>query len=130
MSNNVQVVSSYNGENMLIGANKLNNDIKKYFDMLHREGLSHDTEENLHEFKLDIEDYLRDIEPYDFAPRDDRLTKEGILVDLKMNLDRIDAFPSEYINTSGGKRKSRRRKSTRRTNKKRKSRRSNKRRRR
>jgi hypothetical protein len=125
MSNNVPVVSSYNDENMLIGANKLNNDVKNYFEYLHREGLSHDTEDILHDLKLDIEEYLRDIEPYDFAPRNDRLTKEGILVDLHINLDRINAFPSEFNSRSGGKRKKRkttRKKTNKRTNKKNKSR--------
>ena len=65
---------------------------------------------DLEEFKLDIEEYLRDISEYEFGPRTDNLTKEGILVDLHTNLDRINKL-LQMDSISGGKR-SRRNKRT------------------
>ena len=97
---------NYEGENMLIGANDLNNRIKSYMDMLDEEGSFPDSKGILDEYILDIEDYIPDIERYNFAPRDDRLTKEGILVDLGINLERVkDFLTRNYPPASGGKRK-------------------------
>lgn len=124
--------SNYNGENMLVGANNLNNQIKGYLDRLEQEHRNIDNvvRSNLEEFRLDIEDprdgFLPSIENYAFAtPRSDRLTKEGVLVDLHINLDRINDILSSR---SGGKKRKpkktrKMRKSKRRTNKKGKSRR-------
>lgn len=46
---------NYNGDNMLIGANRLNIDIKNYMDS------GTNDIKDLEEFTFDIEEYLRDI---------------------------------------------------------------------
>lgn len=77
-------VPNYNGDNMLVGAEILNNQIRKYIK-------SRNVDKNvLEEYKLDIEEYLRDIPPFHFAPREDDLTKEQVLIELKVNLYKID----------------------------------------
>jgi vacuolar-type H+-ATPase subunit I/STV1 len=77
-------VTNYNGENMLYGANKLNIDIKNFINFItaRRENRHPDDKHTLQEYILDIDEYIRDITAYNFAPRTDRLTKEGVLVDL------------------------------------------------
>lgn len=77
-------VSNYNGDNMLVGAERLTREIEKYIK-------SKNIDKNvLEEFKLDIEEYLRDIPPFNFAPREDDLTKEQVLIELKVNLYEIE----------------------------------------
>jgi hypothetical protein len=80
----------YNGERMLIGANKLNNKVKRYLEASSEYSLE-DVRADLGEFKLDLEEYIADITPYNFTmPRSDNLTKEGILVDLQLNLNEVN----------------------------------------
>jgi hypothetical protein len=104
----------YRGENMLVGANNLNNFVKHYLDSRRFDPVA------LEEYKLDLEEYIRDIKDYNFAPRTDNLTKEGILIDLNENLKRITEYMEE---TFGGRRKRKtrrlRRKKNRRTRNKR-----------
>ncbi len=77
-------VPNYNGDNMLVGAERLNSQIRKYME-------SKNIDKNvLEEYKLDIEEYLRDIPPFDFEPREDDLTKDQVLIDLKVNLYQIE----------------------------------------
>lgn len=77
-------VPNYNGDNMLVGAERLNREIQNYMT-------SKNIDKNvLEEFKLDIEEYLRDIPPFNFAPREDDLTKEQVLIELKVNLYQIE----------------------------------------
>jgi len=106
-----QNLPNYDGENMLCGANILNNKIKSYLNRIEEEGLFHDTRKTLIEYKLDIQEYLGEINNYTFAPRTDRLTKEGILEDLRINLKRIETQLSNMpIHRNGGKRKTGKRK--------------------
>jgi hypothetical protein len=115
---------NYNGENMLNGANRLNIRIKEYMDNKnltpdHISNLDEDIKNELIEFKLDIVDYMPDMERYTFAPRNDRLTKEGVLEDLRINLDRINkVLAAADTNITGGKRKSRKNKKSKRIYKK------------
>lgn len=110
-----EMPANYHGENMLIGANNLNRDIKRFIQNNYgRYGSPAEDMEVLEDYKLDIEEYLRDIEAYNFAPRTDRLTKEGILIDLRTNLQKINELIEEINQrlTSGGRKrkmKSRRR---------------------
>lgn len=123
VSTNCENLPNYNGENMLCGANKLNNDIKSYLNRIEEEGFFHDSKKILKEYKLDIEEYLGEMHDYTFAPRDDRLTKEGIIEDLHMNLERILYNLSIMRgNRHGGKRKTRKGKKTNKKDKKAKSR--------
>jgi hypothetical protein len=50
-----QNLPNYDGENMLCGANILNNKIKSYLNRIEEEGLFHDTRKTLIEYKLDIQ---------------------------------------------------------------------------
>ena len=88
---------NYDGDNMLIGANRLNIDAKNYMNS----GIN--VRRDLEEFKLDIEDYLIAIPNYEFGPRTDNLTKEGVLIDLHTNLDRINKL-LQMDSIRGGKR--------------------------
>ena len=104
----MELPSDYNGDNMLIGATNLNRDISGYLDYIG----SNAEPSVLAEYKLDIEEYLTDIPPYDFAPRTDGLVKEAVLMDLNNNLQRIN----ELLQVErGGKRRRRRNKSKRKT---------------
>jgi hypothetical protein len=94
---------NYNGENMLYGANKLNNDIKFFLNDEDTDISLPDYREVILEYKADIEEYIRDIGEYNFRmPNEYGLTKEGILIDLNTNLKRIDKLLS---GTHGGKRR-------------------------
>jgi hypothetical protein len=53
----------------------------------------------------------------EFAPRDDRLTKEGIEKDLRVNLKVIDALLRSGVGKSRRRRSKRSRSSSRRSNK-------------
>lgn len=81
--------ANYNGENMLIGASKLNKDVKDYLNSLRRRS-DDGYVETLEEYREDINEYIVDITSYDFAPRVDGLSKEGILKDLETNVTRIN----------------------------------------
>jgi hypothetical protein len=122
MASNISL--NYNGENMLNGANRLNIRIKEYMDNKNLtpdniSNLDEDIKNDLIEFKLDIVDYMPDMEQYTFAPRNDRLTKEGVLEDLRINLDRINkVLAAANTNITGGKRKSRKNKKSKRIYKK------------
>jgi hypothetical protein len=123
MASNISL--NYNGENMLNGANRLNIRIKEYMDNKNLtpdniSNLDEDIKNDLIEFKLDIVDYMPDMEQYTFAPRNDRLTKEGVLEDLRINLDRINKVLAAAADTNitGGKRKSRKNKKSKRIYKK------------
>lgn len=103
-----EMPQNYSGENMLIGANNLNRDIKRFIQNNYgRYGSPAEDIEVLEDYKLDIEEYLRDIEAYNFAPRTDRLTKEGILIDLRTNLQKINELIEEINQrvTSGGRKR-------------------------
>ena len=119
MSSNISL--NYNGENMLDGANRLNIRIKEYMDSKNLtpddiSNVDRDIRNDLIEFKLDIVDYMPDMERYNFAPRNDRLTKEGVMEDLRINLDRINKILAAVDrNITGGKRKSRKNKKSKRT---------------
>lgn len=89
---------NYDGDNMLIGANRLNEDIKRYLKS--NNVYKHDLEE----FKLDIEEYLRDIPPFEFKEREDDLTKDYVLDELRENLNQIEA---KLQTMQGGRRKRR-----------------------
>lgn len=111
VSTNCENLPNYDGENMLCGANILNNKIKSYLNTIEEEGFFHDSKKILKEYKLDIEEYLGEMHDYTFAPRDDRLTKEGIIEDLHMNLKRIKyQLLIMRGNRHGGKRKTEKRK--------------------
>lgn len=99
----MELPTDYNGDNMLIGANNLNNEIKQYLETGRDASV-------LEDYKLDLEEYLNDIPPYNFSPRSDNLTKEGILTDLNENLRRINQLS---VTERGGKRKAKRNKKTR-----------------
>jgi hypothetical protein len=99
----MELPTDYNGDNMLIGANNLNNEIKQYLETGRDASV-------LEDYKLDLEEYLNDIPPYNFSPRSDNLTKEGILTDLNENLRRINQLS---LTERGGKRKAKRNKKTR-----------------
>jgi hypothetical protein len=105
---------NYHGENMLIGANRLNKDIKRFIENTYGTyDMYEDDLDVLQEFDNDIDKYLHDISPYNFAPRTDRLTKEGILVDLRENsqliAQLIDETNQRIVNSfntqRGGKKK-------------------------
>jgi hypothetical protein len=114
----MELPPNYNNDNMLIGANNLNNQIKAY---LNRNSIPDDNQYNLEEFKLDIEEYLRDIPPYNFRPRTDGLTKEGIIGDLEYNLSRINEELSRIgRRNTGGKSSIRKVKKTRKVKRNRK----------
>jgi len=109
--------NSYQSEGMLVGANELCIEIKEFI-----ENDPHNTlyRETLQEYLEMVEDYIRDIEDYDFAPRTDRLTKEGILIDLENTKVRINGL----LSNGGRRRKSRKSRKFKRTRKSRKSRKS------
>ena len=83
------MIGNYDGENMLIGASKLNKDIKDYLNSPRRRS-DDGYIETLKEYREDINEYIADIVSYNFAPRVDGLSKEGILIDLETNLRRIN----------------------------------------
>lgn len=138
--------SNYNDENMLIGANRLNIKIKDYlnyinYELLVSQSISNefynDIQDSLTEYLEEINEYLRDISAYDFAPRNDRLTKEGVLADLYTNLDEIKKMLRYIINsidngtliiddTIGGKRKNKKTIKNKKSRKTKKSKRANK----
>lgn len=108
-------------EQLLDIANNLNIEIKNYLTSLDDHplrdspGYIHSISSNiLGRLKQKVETYIRDITNHDFAPRTDRLTKEGVLTDLNMNLDRINRQMAANVATNGGKRS----KSNRKTNRK------------
>jgi hypothetical protein len=92
--------NSYQGEGMLVGANELCIEIKEFIEIDLNNSLYRET---LQEYLEMVEDYIRDIEDYDFAPRTDRLTKEGILIDLENTKVRINGL----LSNGGRRRKSR-----------------------
>lgn len=102
--------NSYQGEGMLVGANELCIEIKEFI-----EGNQHNSLYRgfLQDYLVEVEDYIRDIKAYDFAPRTDRLTKEGILIDLENTKTRINAL----LSNGGRRRKSIRRKTYRKSKK-------------
>ena len=104
-------VPNYNGENMLVGANLLYIKIKNFIN--EHEGNQSDSgfvRYMLVEYLKDIDEYITDISAYEFAPRSDNLTKEGILIDLENTKVRINGL----LATIGGRRrKSIRRKTSR-----------------
>jgi hypothetical protein len=114
-------VPNYNGENMLVGANLLYIKIKNFIN--EHEGNQSDSgfvRYMLVEYLKDIDEYITDITAYDFAPRTDNLTKEGILIDLENMKVRIN----NLLPTIGGRRrKSRKSRKSRKTRKTRKTRR-------
>jgi hypothetical protein len=89
---------NYNGDNMLIGANNLNNDIKSYINSVNA------TKDDLENYILDIDEYLRDIPPFNFRPRTDGLTKENILINLVETKNQIN---TRLETMQGGRRKKR-----------------------
>ncbi len=101
----MELPADYNGENMLIGANNLNNEIKQYiYSVSSGDNIREDTLHTLEEYILDIDEYIRDITDYDFAPRSDGLTKEGILIDLNENVQQINQTISNMQQTAGKRR--------------------------
>jgi hypothetical protein len=101
----MELPADYNGENMLIGANNLNNEIRQYLDSISSDAnVREDTLHTLEEYILDIDEYITDISAYEFAPRSDDLTKEGILADLNANLQQINQTISNMQQTAGKKR--------------------------
>lgn len=117
-------------ERMLDFANNLNNEIKNYLNSLDdhplrdQPGYIHSISSNMLErLKQKIETHIANITNYDFAPRTDRLTKEGVLTDLNMNLDRINrqiaanAAPNAAPN-GGKRRKTNRRKTNKKSSRK------------
>jgi hypothetical protein len=103
-------VPNYNGENMLVGANLLYIKIKNFINE-HQGDQSNSgfVRYMLVEYLKDIDEYIRDITAYNFAPRTDRLTKEGILIDLENTKTRINGL----LSSGGRRRKSIRRKTSR-----------------
>lgn len=98
--------NSYQGEGMLVGANELCIEIKEFIESDQHNSLYRGF---LQDYLVEVEDYIRDIEAYDFAPRTDRLTKEGILIDLENTKTRINGL----LSNGGRRRKSSRRKTSR-----------------
>ncbi len=101
------------GEDMLIRANHLYIRIKTFiYERQVNQSNSNDpfVRYNLEQSLKNIDEYIRDISAYDFAPRSDNLTKEGILIDLENMKARINGL----LAPSGGRRrKSSRRKTSR-----------------
>jgi len=92
----------YNDEQMLVGANKLNNKVKSYLSASGEYSLE-DVRADLGEFKLDLEEYIADITAYNFImPRSDGLTKEGVLNDLRINLNEVN---NKLANRRGGRKR-------------------------
>jgi len=92
----------YNDEQMLVGANKLNNKVKSYLSASGEYSLE-DVRADLGEFKLDLEEYIADITPYNFImPRSDGLTREGVLNDLRINLNEVN---NKLANRRGGRKR-------------------------
>lgn len=92
----------YNGERMLIGANKLNYYVKNYLQSSGNYSME-EIKSDLEEFKLDLEEYINDITSYNFVmPRSDSLTKEGILNDLQFNLNEVN---NKLANIQGGRKR-------------------------
>ena len=97
---------------LLAEANNLNAAIKQHL------GDNENRPAVLEKYKTDILGYMGEIGQAEFAPRDDRLTKEGIEKDLRVNLKVIDALLRSGVG------KSKRRRSNKRSNKRSKSKRS------
>ena len=94
------------GDDMLIHANNLCIEIKNFISMGQNDSFD---DEVLRDYLVIIDEYIRDITGYDFAPRRDRLTKEGILIDLENTKTRINGL----LSTGGRRRKLSRRKTSR-----------------
>ena len=94
------------GDDMLIHANNLCIEIKNFISMGQNDSFD---DEVLRDYLVIIDEYIRDITSYDFAPRTDRLTKEGILIDLENTKTRINGL----LSSGGRRRKSIRRKTSR-----------------
>jgi hypothetical protein len=113
----MELPADYNGENMLIGANNLNNEVKQYLDSVSSgANISEDTMNILTEYRMDIEEYIPDITDYEFAPRSDGLTKEGILIDLNENLQQINQTLSNMQQTAGKRRQRKNKRKSRKIN--------------
>jgi hypothetical protein len=104
----MELPTDYNGENMLIGANKLNNTIKQYLSNIRPNADTiEEIRDNLLEYRFELEEYILDISDYDFAPRRDNLTKRGILIDLRENVKILNKTLSELSQTGGRRHKGR-----------------------
>ena len=98
------------GENMLPEANNLCIEIKNFISMGHNDSFDNEV---LRDYIGIIDEYIIDITAYDFAPRTDRLTKEGILIDLENTKTRINGL----LSSGGRRRKSRKSRKSRKTRK-------------
>ena len=113
-------IPNYSGENMLVGANSLYIRAKNFVELYERNpSIPPDVLFTLREYLNDINRYIRDISAYNFAPRSDNLTKEGILIDLENMKVRIYGLspPNNNISTGGRRRKSRKSRRSRRSRK-------------
>ena len=104
--------SDNNTYDILIEWNDLNIEVKDYFeDILTNYDSREDIINKLTKFKTFLLTFIDEINSATLAPRNDSLTKEGILIDLEYNLSRINETLDNMTRTAGRRRKSRGRRS-------------------